>query len=103
MSPSSRTIAPLAGIKILESSSYLTGPWTSAQLADLGAEVIKVEPPGGDAFRKFGHGRQGWSALWVSSNRGKRSIVLNLKEADDLATMKQLVAEADVLVENWRP
>jgi crotonobetainyl-CoA:carnitine CoA-transferase CaiB-like acyl-CoA transferase len=97
------TQRPLEGIKIVESSSYLTGPYTSVMLADLGAQVIKVEPPGGDSFRAFGHGKQGWSALWTSSNRGKRSIVLNLKNADDLATMKQLVAAADVLVENWRP
>lgn len=94
---------PLEGVKVVESSSYLTGPYASMMLADLGAEVIKVEPPGGDGFRAFGHQQRGWSALWTSSNRGKRSIVLNLKDPDDLATMKQLVAAADVLVENWRP
>jgi CoA:oxalate CoA-transferase len=99
----SPTPGPLTGVKIVESSSYLTGPYASVMLADLGAEVIKVEPPGGDGFRIFGHQKEGWSALWTSSNRGKRSIVLNLKNADDLATMKQLIKAADVLVENWRP
>jgi crotonobetainyl-CoA:carnitine CoA-transferase CaiB-like acyl-CoA transferase len=94
---------PLSGIRIVESSSYLTGPYSSTMLADLGAEVIKVEPPGGDGFREFGHQFNGWSALWSSSNRGKRSIVLNLKDPGDLVTMKQLIAATDVLVENWRP
>jgi len=94
---------PLHGLKVLESSSYLTGPYTAVMLADLGAEVIKVEPPGGDGFRGFGHHHGGWSALWSTSNRGKRSIALDLKSAEGLATMKQLLAQADVLVENWRP
>jgi crotonobetainyl-CoA:carnitine CoA-transferase CaiB-like acyl-CoA transferase len=94
---------PLQGVRIVESSSYLTGPLTSTMLIDLGAEVIKVEPPGGDAFRAFGHGVAGWSALWTSTNRGKRSIVLDLKAEDDRAAMKRLLADADVLVENWRP
>lgn len=102
--PTSANIArPLEGLKIVESSSYLTGPYASMMLGDLGAQIIKVEPPGGDGFRSFGHSQQGWSALWVSSNRGKRSIVLDLKNENDLATMRQLVAAADILVENWRP
>ncbi|MCL4183031.1 MAG: CoA transferase [Burkholderiaceae bacterium] len=95
--------APLAGIKVVDLSSYMTGPLTATTLADLGAAVIKVEPPGGDGFRGFGHKVNGWSALWSSCNRGKRSIVLDLKQAGDLATLKQLLADADVLVENWRP
>lgn len=94
---------PLEGVKIIEFSSYLTGPYTSMMLGDLGAQIIKVEQPGGDSFRKFGHSQQGLSSLWCSSNRGKRSMVLDLKQADDLATMKQLLTTADVLIENWRP
>lgn len=94
---------PLEGIRIVESASFLTGPYAATLLADLGAEVIKVEPPGGDGFRTFGHKQAGWSALWSSANRGKRSIELNLKNADDLGVMKQLLKTADVLVENWRP
>jgi crotonobetainyl-CoA:carnitine CoA-transferase CaiB-like acyl-CoA transferase len=94
---------PMTGLRVIDSSSYLTGPYTAVMLADLGAQVIKVEPPGGDAFRAFGHKRQGWSALWTSTNRGKRSIALDLKAEGDLAIMKQLLADADVLVENWRP
>lgn len=95
--------APLAGLRVVETTSYLAGPMTSMMLADLGADVVKVEPPGGDGFRGFGHRRQGLSALWASANRGRRSIVLDLKAADDLAVMKDLLAQADVLVANWRP
>lgn len=94
---------PLRGVRVLESSSFLTGPYASMMLADLGAQVIKVEPPGGDGFRSFGHRKSGWSALWSSSNRGKRSIVVDLKSEEGLATMKKLIRQADILVENWRP
>ncbi|NDZ18561.1 CoA transferase [Variovorax sp. WS11] len=94
---------PLAGIRVVDSSSYMTGPLAATMLADLGATVVKVEPPGGDGFRAFGHKVAGFSALWSNINRGKRSIVLDLKSATDLATMKALLATADVLVENWRP
>jgi crotonobetainyl-CoA:carnitine CoA-transferase CaiB-like acyl-CoA transferase len=72
-------------------------------LADLGASVIKVEPPGGAGFRGYGHGKAGLSALWASANRGKHSLVLDLKTADGLAAMRGLIESADVLVENWRP
>ncbi|VTU22598.1 Formyl-coenzyme A transferase [Variovorax sp. SRS16] len=94
---------PLAGIRVVDLSSYMTGPLTATTLADLGAAVIKVEPPGGDGFRGFGHKVNGWSALWSSCNRGKRSIVLDLKQQAGLETLKCLLADADVLVENWRP
>jgi crotonobetainyl-CoA:carnitine CoA-transferase CaiB-like acyl-CoA transferase len=94
---------PLAGIRVVDSSSYMTGPLAATMLADLGATVIKVEPPGGDGFRGFGHKVDGFSALWSNINRGKRSIVLDLKTAADVATMKALICTADVLVENWRP
>ncbi|WP_345542017.1 CoA transferase [Variovorax defluvii] len=95
--------APLRGIRVVDSSSYMTGPLSATMLADLGATVIKVEPPGGDGFRGFGHKVEGLSALWANINRGKRSIVLDLKASGDLQTMKALLAGADVFVENWRP
>ncbi|WP_424461443.1 CaiB/BaiF CoA transferase family protein [Ottowia sp.] len=98
-----RHSGPLAGIRVVDLSSYMTGPLTATTLADLGADVIKVEPPGGDGFRGFGHKVNGWSALWSVCNRGRRSIVLDLKQPADLGTLKQLVSDADVLVENWRP
>ncbi len=101
--PTSPTPAPLAGLTVIETASFLTGPFCAMMLADLGARVIKVEPPGGDPFRKFGYGRKGASALWINANRGKQSVVIDLKSAEGLEQMKRLVASADVLVENWRP
>ncbi|WP_244832027.1 CaiB/BaiF CoA-transferase family protein [Caballeronia sp. TF1N1] len=94
---------PLDGVVVVETSSFLTGPFASMMLSDLGADVIKVEPPGGDGFRKFGHNRDGYGASWTNANRGKRSVVIDLKTAEGVARLKNLLAQADVLVENWRP
>jgi crotonobetainyl-CoA:carnitine CoA-transferase CaiB-like acyl-CoA transferase len=94
---------PLTGMTVIETASYLTGPMTGMMLADLGATVIKVEPPGGDPFRKFGHKRNGVSALWVNANHGKASIELDLKTPQGARRLKALLSSADVLVENWRP
>lgn len=94
---------PLEGVVVVETSSFLTGPFASMMLSDLGADVIKVEPPGGDGFRRFGHSRGGFGASWVNSNRGKRSVVIDLKTPEGVARLKALLRQADVLVENWRP
>jgi crotonobetainyl-CoA:carnitine CoA-transferase CaiB-like acyl-CoA transferase len=94
---------PLDGIVVVETSSFLTGPFTAMMLADLGADVIKVEPPGGDGFRKFGHNRDGFGASWTNANRGKRSVVIDLKTEEGTQRLKNLLASADILVENWRP
>lgn len=94
---------PLDGITVIETSSFLTGPFASMMLSDLGADVIKVEPPTGDGFRKFGHNRGGFGASWTNSNRGKRSIVIDLKTPEGIERLKGLLKTADVLVENWRP
>lgn len=94
---------PLSGITVIETSSFLTGPFASMMLSDLGAEVVKVEPPGGDGFRRFGHNRDGFGASWTNANRGKRSIVIDLKTAEGVARLKHLLTTADVLIENWRP
>jgi len=94
---------PLDGIVVVETSSFLTGPFTAMMLADLGADVIKVEPPGGDGFRKFGHNREGFGASWTNANRGKRSVVIDLKTDEGTRRLKNLLAGADILVENWRP
>lgn len=91
---------PLEGVVVVETSSFLTGPFASMMLSDLGAEVIKVEPPGGDGFRRFGHSRDGFGASWVNSNRGKRSVVIDLKTPEGVARLKELLRQADVLVEN---
>src|SRR5882672_6803703 len=94
---------PLDGIVVIETSSFLTGPFASLMLADLGADVIKVEPPGGDGFRKFGHNKGGFGASWTNANRSKRSIVIDLKTPAGVRRLKRLVQRADVLIENWRP
>lgn len=94
---------PLSGVRILDLTRVLAGPFCTAILADLGAEVIKVEPPAGDDYRHVGPFREGESALFALNNRGKKSIVLDLKspEARDIAL--QLAAVSDVVIENFRP
>ncbi len=100
---------PLAGIRVVDLSRALSGPYASLMLADAGAEVIKVERPGaGDDTRGWGPPFVGEadaaeSAYFLSVNRSKRSVVLDLKDADDLARLRTLIADADVLVENFRP
>ncbi|WP_375055698.1 CaiB/BaiF CoA transferase family protein [Zobellella sp. DQSA1] len=94
---------PLAGIKIVDLTRVLSGPFCTALLADLGAEVIKVEPPGGDEYRHVGPFEQGESALFTLMNRNKKGVVADLKNPDHLARLLELVREADVLVENFKP
>lgn len=98
---SSSEALPLAGIRVLDLGQYISGPCTSVLLAELGADVIKVEPPKGDPFRQWETG--GLNATFVAFNRGKRSIVLDLKEATDRDVLLRLVENTDVLVENFRP
>lgn len=94
---------PLAGVRVVEFCQIASGPFCGMLLADFGAEVIKVEPPEGDAMRSWPPMNQGFSENFASINRGKQSIALNLKDPDDLAVARRLVMEADVLVENSRP
>lgn len=98
---SSSEALPLAGIRVLDLGQYISGPCTSVLLAELGADVIKVEPPKGDPFRQWEAG--GLNATFVAFNRGKRSIVLDLKEAADRDVLLRLVEKTDILVENFRP
>lgn len=94
---------PLAGVKVLDLSRVLAGPYCTALLADLGAEVIKLEPPAGDDYRHVGPFKDGQSALFTLNNRGKQSLVLDLKDSADLATARAIAAKVDVVVENFRP
>ena len=94
---------PLKGIRILDLTRVLAGPYCTALLADLGAEVIKLEPPAGDDYRHIGPFRDGESALFTLSNRGKRSIALNLKDPRGLEAALTLAGQCDVVVENFRP
>ena len=94
---------PLQGIRVLDLTRVLAGPYCTALLADLGAEIIKLEPPTGDDYRHIGPFRDGESALFTLSNRGKRSIALNLKDPRGLETAFALADKCDVVVENFRP
>jgi crotonobetainyl-CoA:carnitine CoA-transferase CaiB-like acyl-CoA transferase len=93
--------APLAGITIVEAANYVSGPWAGMMLADLGAQVIKIEPPKGDPYRRFAGASL--SAHWMSVNRGKRSVVADLKTPDGVSRLLDLVDDADVFLSNWRP
>ena len=97
---------PLAGINVLDLTSVVSGPLATMFLADQGADVVKVEPFGGDITRRSRQSVSGsgeFSALFVSTNRGKRSLALDLKRPEGGTIMRKLIARADVLVQNFRP
>ena len=95
---------PLAGIKVLELGQLIAGPFAAKTLADFGAEVIKVEAPaGGDPLRKWRMLKDGTSVWWQVQSRNKRSIALDLKDTQAQDIVRRLAAEADVLIENFRP
>ncbi len=94
---------PLSGVTIIDMTRVLAGPYCTMILSDLGARVIKVEPPGGDDSRAYGPFVNGQSAYFMSLNRGKESIALDLKSDGDRAIFEALLGRADVLVENFRP
>lgn len=94
----------LSGIRILDLTRMLAGPYGTQLLADMGAEVIKIEDPGGDPMRRMGpHFKQGESAYFLSANRGKKSVTLNLKSTQGRQLFFDLVAKSDVVFENFRP
>lgn len=95
---------PLEGITVLDLTKVLAGPFCCLQLADFGATVIKIEPPGqGDDARQIGPLVKGESTYFISVNRNKKSVTLNLKNSRGVEIFKDLVKKADVLVENFRP
>src|SRR3974390_333815 len=95
---------PLSGITILDLSRILAGPYCTLLLAELGARVIKVEPPGqGDDARQYGPFKNGKSTYFASINRGKESISLDLKSPTGRDVFDRLLDKADALVENFRP
>ena len=93
----------LAGLKVLDLSQFLPGPYLTLALADHGAEVIKIEPPGGDPVREIGTMEDGESLLFRCLNRGKKSVVLDLKTAAGRERLLDMCETADVLVESFRP
>jgi crotonobetainyl-CoA:carnitine CoA-transferase CaiB-like acyl-CoA transferase len=94
---------PLSGVTVLDLSSYLAGPYGCTLLADLGADVIKIESPQGDMLRQFPSSLPGESRFFLGTNRGKRALALDLKEPDGLKILLRMVEGADVLVQNFRP
>jgi len=94
---------PLDGVRVLDLTTMVSGPVATMMLADQGADVIKIESPAGDVMRQFGLAHRGMSASFLSCNRSKRSLCVDLKTEDGLAIVRRLAATADVLVQNFRP
>jgi len=93
----------LSGLKVIDASTLFAGPVIATLLGDFGAEVLKVEHPGGDALRTLGWEKDGISLWWLFVNRNKRCVTLDLGEPQGQELLRELVAGADVLVENFRP
>ncbi len=98
---------PLAGLKVVELARILAGPWAGQTLADLGADVVKVEAPEGDDTRKWGppfieHDGERAAAYFHATNRGKRSVVCDFRTPEGQATVRRLAADADILIENFK-
>ena len=95
---------PLTGIKVIDLSTMISGPLAGMMLADQGAEVIKVESPGmGDMMRHIGTQKNGMTGIYALHNRGKKSLVVDLKHETGKAVLRKLIAESDVLIQNFRP
>ena len=92
---------PLAGLRVVEITNVVAGPSAAAQLADQGADVIKVEPPAGDIIRKSSN--TGLPPIFISCNRGKRSLALDLKKPAAADVLWRLIERADVFIQNLRP
>src|SRR4051812_11498587 len=96
---------PVADLRVIEMGQLIAGPFCGQLFADFGAEVIKVEPPGeGDPLRQWGQQKlDGQSLWWPVIGRNKKSVTLNLREADGQEVVRELVKQSDVLIENFRP
>jgi crotonobetainyl-CoA:carnitine CoA-transferase CaiB-like acyl-CoA transferase len=105
VSTADTSVGPLADIRVIDCATIVAGPGAAKYLADFGADVIKVEKPGGDTTREMGwrDSRDGVSLWWKLISRGKRTVVIDLKTDDGVDAMRRLCATADVLVENFRP
>jgi len=101
--PAGAARGPLHGIRVLDLSAYIAGPYGCSLLADQGADVLKIEPPGGDNLRQYPSTLPSESRAFLGVNRSKRGMVLDLKDAADHAVLLRLVRDADVLVHNFRP
>ena len=104
MTETNATSLPLQGLKVIEMGQLIAGPFASKLLGEFGAEVIKIEPPaGGDPLRKWRKLKDGTSLWWHVQSRNKQSLTLDLRTAEAQDIVRQLVAEADIVVENFRP
>src|SRR5438552_387680 len=96
------TPGPLGGIRVLDLSAYIAGPYGCSLLADLGCEVIKIEPPNGDTLRQYPSSLEPESRAFLGTNRSKLGIVLDLKQPAGQQVLLRIVESADVLVHNFR-
>lgn len=104
METSTQAAGPLAGLKVVELGQLIAGPFAAKTLADFGADVVKIEPPGaGDPLRNWRLLKDGTSVWWQVQSRNKRSVALDLRQPEAQEVVRKLAAEADVLVENFRP
>jgi succinyl-CoA---D-citramalate CoA-transferase len=100
----SRSFGPLAGLRVLELGQLIAGPFAAKTLADFGAEVVKIEPPGsGDPLRQWRMLHNGTSVWWQVQSRNKKSVTLDLRQAEARAIVRRLIDECDVLIENFKP
>ena len=101
--PAENADHPLAGVRVLDMSRVLAGPYVGRMLSDLGADVVKLEPPEGDVTRNWGFKRHGLSGYYTQQNVGKRNVCIDLRVPGGAALVERLASRADVLVENFRP
>ena len=97
-----KNIGSLSGIKVIDLTRVLSGPFCTMLLADMGAEVIKIEPPKGDNVRNQGDMVDGYSCYFSQFNRNKKSVILDLYKESEKEILKSLISEADVVVENFK-
>jgi len=97
------TTKPLAGVKIVELGQLIAGPFAGKFFADFGAEVIKIEPPGGDPLRKWRKLHRGTSLWWYVQNRNKKSVTADLRRPEGQEIARRIAKDADVVIENFRP
>ena len=103
MSDPTKRPGPLDGVRVLDFSMFLAGPYAGRLLADHGAEVIKIEPPGGETIRSAHPVVDGKSRYFAQLNAGKKCITLDLKSEEGKAAVRKLIVDSDVVLENFRP
>ena len=103
LTASTEAPGPLAGLKVIDAATLFAGPLAATLMADFGADIVKVEHPKGDPVRYHGHQKDGVPLWWKMIGRNKRAITLNLSKSEGQELMRRLCADADVLIENFRP